>query len=42
MLDVLTLAAPAGSVLLLLAEGEDETDAFESVRRLFASGFGEI
>lgn len=42
MLDVLTLAAAVGSVLTLTADGEDENEAFESVRRLFASGFGEI
>lgn len=42
MLDVLTLAAPVNSVLLLSAEGEDETAAFEAVCELFASGFGEI
>ncbi len=42
MLEVLTLAAPLNSVLTLRAEGEDEQEAFESVTRLFASGFGEI
>ncbi|MCC6329644.1 MAG: HPr family phosphocarrier protein [Acidobacteria bacterium] len=42
MLDILTLAAPVNSVLLLFAEGEDEAAAFESIRELFASGFGEI
>lgn len=42
MLDVLTLAASVNSVLALTAEGDDESEAFESVSRLFASGFGEI
>ena len=42
MLDVLTLAASVNSVLMLTADGEDEVEAFESVRQLFASGFGEV
>lgn len=42
MLDVLTLAAPVNSVLVLTAEGDDEAEAFESISRLFSSGFGEI
>lgn len=42
MLDVLTLAAPVDSALTLTAEGDDEAEAFEAVRELFASGFGEI
>lgn len=42
MLDVLTLAAAAGSVLTLTADGVDEAEAFESVTELFAAGFGEI
>ena len=41
MLEVLTLAAPANSVLILRAEGDDEADAFEAVQNIFASGFGE-
>jgi phosphocarrier protein HPr len=42
MLDVLTLGATVNSVLILRAEGEDEAEAYESVRQLFARGFGEI
>jgi phosphocarrier protein HPr len=42
MLEVLTLAASVNSVLELTADGEDEDEAFESIRQLFASGFGEI
>ena len=42
MLDVLTLAASVDSVLELTADGDDESEAFESISRLFASGFGEL
>ncbi len=42
MLDVLTLAAPADSVLTVLVDGDDEVEALEAIRHLFASGFGEI
>jgi phosphocarrier protein HPr len=42
MLDVLTLAAAVNSVLTVRVEGDDEAEAFESVRHLFESGFGEI
>lgn len=41
MLDVLTLAAPANTLLILSVEGADEKKAFASVRGLFESGFGE-
>ena len=41
MLDVLTLAASLNSVLTLTAEGDDEVTAFETVRQLFDTGFGE-
>ncbi len=42
MLDVLTLAAPAGSVLTILADGVDEVEAVEEIKLLFSSGFGEM
>ncbi len=42
ILDILTLAAAAGTELLLTIDGEDEADAFEVVFELFTDGFGEI
>lgn len=42
MLDVLTLAAPMATVLTLETDGREEKKAFDAVRDLFASGFGEI
>lgn len=41
MLSVLTLAASVNTTLILKVEGSDEAEAFEAVRGLFASGFGE-
>ena len=42
ILSVLTLAAAKGIELELKVEGEDEAEAFESIERKFAEGFGEI
>ena len=42
ILSVLALAAAVGTVLRIRAEGEDETDAFDAITKLFADGFGEI
>jgi phosphotransferase system HPr (HPr) family protein len=42
ILSVLALAAPVGTKLYLVAEGDDEDTAFSAVSKLFADGFGEI
>lgn len=42
ILSVLTLAASKGTVLILEVEGEDEQQAFEEIKTLFANGFGEL
>lgn len=42
MLEVLTLAASVNTILTLIAEGEDEADAFNAIKQLFEAGFGEI
>ncbi len=42
ILSVLTLAASKGTVLVLEVEGEDERQAFEEIKTLFANGFGEL
>jgi phosphotransferase system HPr (HPr) family protein len=42
ILSVLTLAAAKGVELELKVEGEDEAEAFESIEKRFAEGFGEI
>lgn len=42
ILSVLTLAASKGTELKLTVEGVDEQAAFESVKKIFANGFGEI
>jgi phosphocarrier protein HPr len=42
ILSVLTLAAAKGVELELKVEGEDEAEAFSSVEKRFAEGFGEI
>jgi phosphotransferase system HPr (HPr) family protein len=42
ILSVLTLAAGKGTELKLTVEGIDEEQAFESVKEIFARGFGEI
>ena len=42
ILSVLALAAAVGTVLRIRAEGEDETDAFDAITKLFEDGFGEI
>lgn len=42
ILSVLALAAAAGTVLFIKAEGDDESEAFAAITKLFADGFGEI
>jgi phosphocarrier protein len=42
IIGVMTLAAEQGAVLLLLFDGEDETEAAEAVLNLFNDGFGEV
>lgn len=42
ILSVLTLAASAGTLLILNVEGEDQDKAFEAIVEIFKSGFGEI
>ena len=41
ILSVLTLAATKGTVLDIVVDGPDETDAFVAVQTAFDSGFGE-
>lgn len=41
IMGLLMLAAPMGTVLMIIAEGEDEQQAVESLQKLFASKFGE-
>lgn len=42
ILSVLTLAASRGVELELKVEGSDEEQAFQSIRDIFANGFGEL
>jgi len=42
ILSVLALAASVGTVLRIRAEGDDESDAFDAITKLFADGFGEV
>ena len=41
ILSVLTLAASIGTKLTIRVDGADEEQAFEAVREIFESGFGE-
>ena len=41
ILAVLTLAAAKGTIVEIIAEGEDESDVVSTVSELFAKGFGE-
>ena len=41
IMGLLMLAAPMGTVLRIIAEGEDESSLVESLKKLFASKFGE-
>jgi phosphotransferase system HPr (HPr) family protein len=41
ILEIMSLAAEQGTLLLLRASGEDATVAIEAVEQLIASGFGE-
>ena len=42
ILDVLALAAPLNTTLLLRADGPDEGKAIEAAADLFEAGFGEL
>lgn len=42
ILDVLALAAPMNTTLLLRADGPDEEEAIDAAAELFESGFGEL
>jgi len=42
ILSVLTLAAARGTKLKVEAEGADEQDALNSIKEIFANGFGEL
>lgn len=42
ILNVLTLSGSNGSLLQINVTGEDEDEAYEAIRDLFATGFGEI
>lgn len=42
ILSVLTLAASKGTTLKLKVNGNDEIEAFEEIKTLFANGFGEL
>ena len=41
IMGLLMLAAPMGTVLKIIVEGEDEAGLVEQLRKLFASKFGE-
>ena len=41
ILGVMTLAAEQGCVLSIEIDGEDENEAFASIKNLFETGFGE-
>jgi len=41
IMGLMTLAASAGSSLKIIAEGEDEKEALDSIKKLIESGFGE-
>lgn len=42
IIGVMTLAAEQGAQLKIKVNGEDEQEAFESIKELFDSAFGEI
>jgi phosphotransferase system HPr (HPr) family protein len=42
ILSVLTLAATKGTLIDVVVEGADETDALAALKTLFENGFGEI
>ncbi len=41
ILDILTLAAPKGKSLKLVARGEDAKEAIINIQKIFEQGFGE-
>ncbi len=42
ILSILSLAAAKGTLLSLEVEGDDEQNAFDEIKTLFANGFGEL
>jgi len=42
IMGILMLAAPKGAVVVLTADGEDETEALEALGQLINDGFGEV
>lgn len=41
IIGVLTLAATKGTVLMVIAQGEDAEEVLDAAEKLFAAGFGE-
>jgi len=41
IMGIITLAASFGSKIKIIAEGADESDAAEAIKKLFESGFNE-
>jgi phosphotransferase system HPr (HPr) family protein len=41
ILSVLMLAATRGTLLRIIIEGDDETEAFDAIAQLFRAGFGD-
>lgn len=41
IMGLMTLAASTGSSLKIIAEGEDEKEALDSIKKLIEGGFGE-
>ena len=42
ILDILTLAAPKGKSIKLIAKGEDAKEAIANIKSLIEEGFGEL
>lgn len=42
ILDILTLAAPKGKSIKLVAKGEDAKEAIKNIQSLIEEGFGEL
>ncbi len=42
ILDILTLAAPKGKSIKLIAKGEDAKEAIKNIKSLIEEGFGEL
>ncbi len=41
ILDILTLAAPQGTIVRVVARGEDAQEAVDALEKIFLNGFGE-